>query len=402
MRRRRRLRSRRTTTPRIARTCSTRRTWSSLLDTGAIEHQFLTGVELGRQETDNFRNTGFFGAGPTAPTSVSVPVSNPRTTQLVTAFRQSATDADNSGTAKVAAIYVQDQLELTSRLIATLGLRYDDFKVDFTNRRTGENFDSDDGLLSPRAGLVYKPVEAVSLYASYSKTFQPRAGEQLSSLSLNNQSLDPEEFRNYEVGAKWKCAKRWRSTWLSTSSNERMSRLPIPPTLRRPVRFLIDGQRVTGVELGLTGNVTSAWSVMAAFAYQDGEILSNQTVAVQKGRPSPPCRRPRSRSGIVTTSARCGAWSRRSQSREDVRGDGEPSAAGKQRDARQLHACRYAAVFFRLNEKLRAQANVENLFGEDYFVFANSNTNITPGSPRAVRTSRGVRLDVREASDRGI
>ena len=31
----------------------------------------------------------------------------------------------------------------------------------------------------------------------------PRAGDQLSSLSLTNQALDPEEFRNYEIGAKW-------------------------------------------------------------------------------------------------------------------------------------------------------------------------------------------------------
>ena len=31
----------------------------------------------------------------------------------------------------------------------------------------------------------------------------PRAGEQLSSLSATTESLDPETFRNYEVGAKW-------------------------------------------------------------------------------------------------------------------------------------------------------------------------------------------------------
>ena len=43
----------------------------------------------------------------------------------------------------------------------------------------------------------------MSLYGSYSLAYLPRAGEQLSSLSLTNQALDPEEFRNYEVGAKW-------------------------------------------------------------------------------------------------------------------------------------------------------------------------------------------------------
>ena len=44
-----------------------------------------------------------------------------------------------------------------------------------------------------------------------------------------------------------------------------------------------------------------------------------------------------------------------------------------------------AAVFYQLTPMLRAQINVENLFDEDYYLNAHSNTNITPGSPRAIR-----------------
>ena len=53
------------------------------------------------------------------------------------------------------------------------------------------------------SGWSSSPPTPVSLYASYSVSYLPRAGEQLSSLSLTNQALEPEEFRNYEVGAKW-------------------------------------------------------------------------------------------------------------------------------------------------------------------------------------------------------
>ena len=84
-----------------------------------------------------------------------------------------------------------------------LGLRYDQFDMDFNNNRTGENFRTSDDLVSPRAGLIYKPVEPMSLYASYSKTYMPRAGAQLTSLTVTNEALDPEEFENYELGAKW-------------------------------------------------------------------------------------------------------------------------------------------------------------------------------------------------------
>ena len=72
--------------------------------------------------------------------------------------------------------------------------------MELRNNRTGTTLRSDDGLLSPRAGLVYKPIDNVSLYASYSMAYQPRAGEQLASLSASNASLEPETFRNREVG----------------------------------------------------------------------------------------------------------------------------------------------------------------------------------------------------------
>lgn len=44
--------------------------------------------------------------------------------------------------------------------------------------------------------------EAVSLYANYSVAYQPRAGDQLSSLSLTNAALKPEKFKDLEIGAK--------------------------------------------------------------------------------------------------------------------------------------------------------------------------------------------------------
>ena len=172
------------------------------VSTGAVQHKLLTGVELGRQETDNFRNTGFFDTVAPGRTSVDVPISNPRTT-LPLSWRQNATDADNEGTAKIAALYVQDEIVLSPQFQVLAGLRYDNFQVDFRNNRTATNFSSKDDLFSPRLALVYKPIEPLSLYASYSLTYQPRAGDQLSSLSATNESLDPEEFKNFEIGAKW-------------------------------------------------------------------------------------------------------------------------------------------------------------------------------------------------------
>src|SRR3546814_6742360 len=93
------------------------------LNTGAISHALLVGAELSRQETDNRRVTGYFtGVSPTT-TSVLVPVSNPVTNQPVT-FRASTSDADNSGIAKGAAIYVQDQVTFSPQWQAVVGVRF--------------------------------------------------------------------------------------------------------------------------------------------------------------------------------------------------------------------------------------------------------------------------------------
>ena len=51
-----------------------------------------------------------------------------------------------------------------------------------------------------------------------------------------------------------------------------------------------------------------------------------------------------------------------------------------------------AAFFYNLTSTVRAQVNVEILFDENYFLNAHSNTNITPGSPRAFRVALTTRF----------
>ena len=44
-----------------------------------------------------------------------------------------------------------------------------------------------------------------------------------------------------------------------------------------------------------------------------------------------------------------------------------------------------AAAMFSLTERVRVQANVENVFDKKYYINADSNTNISPGFPRTLR-----------------
>ena len=171
--------------------------------TGRLGHTLLVGAELGRQDTDNFRATRVLLESRRQCLHRQCAARRHRPSPCRSSSARTPTDADNQGITTIASVYAQDQVALSEHLEAVVGLRFDSFHADVTNNRTATEFSSHDGLWSPRLGLIYKPILPLSLYGSYSLTYLPRAGEQLSSLSLTNQALDPEEFRNYEVGAKW-------------------------------------------------------------------------------------------------------------------------------------------------------------------------------------------------------
>jgi catecholate siderophore receptor len=344
--------------------------------TARFGHTLLVGAELGRQETDNFRNTGYFiGLGPNV-TSFTAPLSSP-TISVPVEFRQSATDADNHGVATVAAIYAQDQIALTEQVDAVVGLRYDRFDVDFTNNRTAASFSSVDNLVSPRVGVLYTPVQPLTLYGSYTMTYLPRAGEQLASLSLTNQALEPEEFRNYEVGAKWEVLP----AFFVTAAVYRLDRgnVAVPDPNDPTVSILVDAQRTTGFELEVNGRVTPAWTVFGGYAYQDGEITQSISATAQAG----------------AVLAQLPKHSFSLWNKYDITGRlaagvgilyrGEVFTSTDNAVVLPDWTRVDAAVYYDLTSTLRAQVNFENLFDEKYYLNAHNNNNITPGSPRAVR-----------------
>lgn len=348
------------------------------LETGAVHHHLLAGVEFARQETDNLRQTGYFTTISPTTTSVLVPVSNPRTT-LPVSFRPGGTDADNHGVARSAAVYAQDQVTLLPGLQAVVGARLEKFTVDFHNNRTAATVDSTDNLVSPRAGLLFKPRDELSFYASYTMSFVPRAGEQLSSLSLTNRSLDPEEFNNYEIGVKWDA----RPDLAFTAATYRLDRSnvvitdPADPTKS----LLVDGQRAKGVELGVTGRLTKNWSIAGGYAYQDGRIKTTQSATVVAGARL--AQLPRHTLSF---------WNRYDFNRQFGLGLGaiyrDEIYASTDNTVKIPGFVRFdAAVFYRVNDRVRAQVNIENVLDRAYYSMAHSNTNITPGSPRALRLS---------------
>ena len=341
--------------------------------TGAVGHTLLAGMEFSRQDTENFRQTGWFtDIGPDARSGA---VTLPDTIYDGTVeFRQSATDADNRSVARAAAIYLQDQIAFSPRWLAVLGVRYDRFEADLDNHRSGESLSSSDDLMSPRAGVIYKPREDLSLYASYSLAYVPRAGEQLASLTADNRALDPEEFSNREIGLKWDFDERLSFTAAAYRLDRSNVAITDPDDPTRSL--LVDGQRVQGLELGVSGQLTDAWQVMAGYAFQDSEV---QTPGAQDGNAL----------GKVPRHS-ASLWNRFDFNSQWGAGLGvvaQDSVYVSNDNAVVLpgYARVDAAVYYTVSPRLRLQLNVENLLDRAYYASAHSNNNIMPGSPRAAR-----------------
>ncbi|WP_133479184.1 TonB-dependent receptor [Cognatilysobacter segetis] len=357
-------------------------------DTGRVMHTLLAGAEFGRQETDNRRLSGVFPANRCASSrdvtnQTCVALEDGRYTGPLV-FAPSATDADNHGVARVAALYVQDQIELSPQWQALVGIRHDRFEVDLRNNRTGALTSSRDDLWSPRAGLVWKPVAPLSVYASYSLAYVPRAGDQLASLSPSNAALEPEKFVNRELGAKWQAT---RDVMLSAALY-RLDRgnviAPDPEDSTRSI--LVDGQRTQGLELELSGQVTSAWRVIAGYAYQDGELTKALSATSPAGtRLAQLPRHSASLWNRVDLSPRWGVGL--GATYRGATYAALPGSAPGRTDASRTALGGYVrvdgAVYLRVAPQLRLQLNVENLLDRRYFVSANSNDNVSPGSPRA-------------------
>jgi catecholate siderophore receptor len=340
--------------------------------TGPIRHTLLAGAEAGRQLTDNFRNTGYFS---NTATSIPVPYSNPTITTPVT-FRQSGTDANNHLETHLAAGYVQDQVELSSHFQAITGVRFDYFDLRYHDNRSNTNLRRIDNLISPRAGIVVKPAPPLSIYGSYSVSYLPSSGDQFSSLTTVTQQVKPEKFNNYEGGVKWDIDHGLSLTAAVYRLDRTNTRSTDP---NDPTRIVQTGRtRSNGFEIALNGRITKNWKTIGSYAYQDSFIAS-ATTSARAGAQVPQV--PHHTISIWNNYQivpRVGAGLgilRRSDMFAAV--DNTVTLPGYTRAD--------AAVFISLTEKMRLQANVENLFNRVYYVNADNNTNISPGASRTLR-----------------
>jgi len=342
--------------------------------TGNVSHMFLMGAEVGRQATNNLRNTGYFN---NTETSLPVPVAAPNIDVPVT-FRQSAADANNRGVVTTTSLYAQDQVQLTTHVQLVAGMRAQRFDINYHNNRGDTTYTRVDDLLSPRAGVVVKPYDRFTLYASYGVSYLPSSGDQFSSLTSVTKALEPEKFTNVEIGTKWLAMKRFTLTAAMYRLDRTNTRAPDPVD---PTSVVQTGKaRTSGLEVAAFGDATSRWQIAGTYTNQTAKILSRTANAAPGATPAIVPHTTVSLWNKLCVTSRIGVGiGATSQSDMYAAVDNAVTLRGYSRFD--------AAAYYTLTSLVRAQVNVDNVFDGRFFVTADNNNNITPGSPRSVRVA---------------
>lgn len=349
------------------------------LHSGSVKHVFLAGVEVGHQRSRNFRNTGFFN---NASVSILAPFDNPVIDTPIT-FRQSATDANNQVKTKLAAGYLQDQVEFSKYLQFIGGLRFDYFDLKFHNNRNGEQLRRIDRLVSPRAGVILKPATPVSIYVNYGVAYLPSSGDQFSSLTVITQQVKPEKFANYELGAKWDVRPQLSLTTALYRQDRTNTRSTDP---NDPTRIVQTGsQRTNGFEFGLNGKITEAWTVSGGYAYQDA-FISSATISARKGAQV-----------ALVPHHTFSLWNNYKVMSRLALGFGliqrsDMFAAIDNAVVLPGYFRADAALFYSISERWRIQVNMQNIFNRQYYLTADGNNNISPGAPASGRIALVARF----------
>jgi catecholate siderophore receptor len=265
--------------------------------TGAVAHSLVTGVSVSKE---NFTQTvGADYRNPNGTTYLLAPESlfaphhdfNQPVNYAVVSHADSKVENQ--------ALYAFDTLKFTEQWMLGVGARYEHNKATYSSftatpvasltvapgplvaAATNPLVKQDD-LLSYRAALVYKPVEAGSVYVEYGNSKVPSTSTVNGSCGTSC-SQDPQDARTYELGAKWDLLHGQAALTGAVFRTDRTNYLVASGDPAIPVQQLDGRARVDGVQIGLAGSITHRWQLFANYAHLRSEVLQSVSDRVLAG-----------------------------------------------------------------------------------------------------------------------
>jgi catecholate siderophore receptor len=334
---------------------------TSLADLAAIAGGAVDDNLFGRTRPDR---ANFFAVRPLAFDGNTGTLADGRTTTFGFTDLNDFTEVEID----VASIYIQDEIKLNDQIRLVLGGRFDSFDITVNNVPAADIRTRKDEEFSPRLGIIFKPVENMSIYGSYSESFLPRSGEQFANINGSNNALDPNTFENLELGLKWDFAERlsFTAAVFEIKQTSPQTNDDDPSTLD-----VVDST-ISGFELQVQGEVLAGWTVSAGYSYLDGE---------QVNRDGPTDRRLRELPQNTFS-----IWNQVAFTPKFGIGLGltyqDESFINSSNSAVLPSYTRIdAAAYYQISDNLKVQVNVENLTDTTYFPNSHSTHQATVGAP---------------------
>ena len=376
--------------------------------TFGLRNDLSTGIELSQEKQKN-------ESGATAAqtidgvvyTAVPLPnanLYNPNDHDLM--GKPYKTGAYSDGKTTTEAVYGFDTLHLNEQWLVNAGMRYEHYKtttdgaaLELINpsvkgkyNLVPSDLEASDNLLSWNAGLVFKPRENGSIYLSYATSLTPPGSSNFalsSSASSDSQSsLDPQETEHVELGTKWDLLdERLALTAAAyrTENTNQVSYDALSDTYQQ------DGKiRVTGVELGMVGQITNFWQVSAGIASMDSKQMDQASHSATTGvttentgvRWSPDLTATLWTSYTLGDFTLGGGARYVSEQKRLIAKDADSSTNNMPEIPAYWVADAMAA--YRVSENVNLRLNVYNLFDEDYIAtLNNSGARAVLGTPRS-------------------
>ncbi|MBD3748353.1 MAG: TonB-dependent receptor [Sphingobacteriales bacterium] len=244
--------------------------FTGILNTGKIKHQILAGADA-----DYYQNLS--DAYKSFATYDTINVLDPNKYVARTDMPEAIALSQTNSPTYLYGIYAQDLISISQKTKFLLGLRYSFQRIgankilDYQTQIVSKNNSStqNNGVISPRFGLVYQPEKNISLFASYANSFEFNSG---TDIYLNN--LKPSIIDQFELGVK----KDWFDN--KFSSNVTLYKI-INNNLAQQAEFAADGSLNTnsrikefagqttsdGLEIDLSGNIYHELQFMAGYSY---------------------------------------------------------------------------------------------------------------------------------------
>ncbi|WP_277984009.1 TonB-dependent siderophore receptor [Sphingomonas faeni] len=284
---------------------------------------------------------------------------------------------DNDETRRMGTLYIQDMWDVTQRLTLTGGVRFDAYRQQVRNNRTGQTGRSIDEPVHVRFGGRYAIDERFAVHANWGESFLLNSGT-----GRDGQGFAPERGKGYELGITAAFpGLDIAVTGFDIAKRDILTNDPVDPNFLAPVGSLTS----RGIEFDASLRIAARWQLVANYAWthartDDRSFATDRVLNVPEhaatlfvlGRFLDPGGRGASISaGASYVGARAGAI--------DTSGLVLP---------RYLKA--KAAVDYAFSPTLAARLEADNLFDARYAQSSYSPVWVFPGAPRTVRMS--VRL----------